>query len=84
MRYVLFPGCVISAKDGQDHYISGVKLAQLYDVNYRNSIVVFPGQEHLYKPGTADVALRPREDGNYSLEDAVKRSIKSDLESWGI
>jgi hypothetical protein len=66
--YVLHPGHLISANDGQWHYFSARKLADLYGVDMRECVtagslsVTFP--ESLL---AAMTHLRPRSDGNYTL-----------------
>ena len=66
VRYVLHPGYVTSASDGQEHFIDGPRLARLHGLNILNRNVVFgdkPGLRDL--PG--DIHLRPRFDGDYSV-----------------
>ena len=67
VRYVLHPGYVTSATDGQEHFIGGPRLAALYGVNIRDREAVVFGDvpEFLEQPG--DVHLHPRYDGHYSL-----------------
>ena len=71
MRYVLHPGYVVSASDGQEHFIGGPRLASLYRVDILDPRVVFgdmPG--YCEQPG--DIHLRPRSDGRYSLAERAK------------
>ena len=64
VRYVLHPGRVTSAADGQEHFVGGPRLAALYGVDIRD--VVF-GDEPGYRERPGDVHLHPRWDGDYSL-----------------
>ena len=68
-RYVLHPGYVRSATDGQDHFIGGVQLAALYGVNILDLYGVVFGHRPGYREQPGDVHLHPRYDGNYSLPD---------------
>lgn len=73
-KYVLHPGYVRSAIDGDIHHISDVKLIQLYRVNPRECI-----QDSIYKEGewmrgyTIEelqklIHLYPRQDGDYRVD----------------
>ena len=64
VRYVLHPGRVTSAADGQEHFVGGPQLAALYGVDIRD--VVF-GDRPGYRERPGDVHLHPRWDGDYSL-----------------
>jgi len=67
VRYVLHPGYVTSATDGQRHWISGTRLAVLHGLDSRDwRGVVFAG-ERGYRELPGDVHLYPRRDGNYTL-----------------
>lgn len=65
MRIVLWPGNIISESDGQTHYVSGVRLAQLYGVEYRKCAVVIKG-DRSFRSLPGDVNLYPRTDGQYA------------------
>ena len=67
VRYVLHPGYVISANDGQEHFISGPRLAALYGLNIGDRKVVVFGDMPTYRELPGDVHLHPRYDGNDSL-----------------
>ena len=67
VRYVLHPGYVTSANDGQEHFIGGPRLAALYGVNIRGREAVVFGDMPGYRELPGDVHLHPRHDGNYSL-----------------
>lgn len=62
-RYVLHPGWVTSKNDGDRHYITSLKLIDLYGVHPACCRVHRPDVED--KEGEAH--LWPRYDGNYSL-----------------
>jgi hypothetical protein len=66
VRYVLCPGYVTSANDGQEHFISSPKLARLYGVDLRSPNVVVD-LDHGFRHRPGDICLGPRLDGNYSL-----------------
>lgn len=67
VRYVLHPGYVTSAADGQEHFIGGPRLAALYGVDIRDRWSVVFGDEPSYREQPGDVHLHPRYDGNYTL-----------------
>lgn len=64
IRYVLQPGHVFSKNDGQRHFISGQRLAELYGVPMRKCVF-----EHTpdYIKQEGDVHLWPSYSGNYKL-----------------
>jgi hypothetical protein len=66
VRYVLHPGHVISANDGQMHFIGGHRLARLYGLDIRSQIVEL-GDRRRRRDLPGDVHLYPRFDGNYRL-----------------
>ena len=69
-RYILHPGYVTSKNDGERHYISGLRLMQLYGVNRRDcTIIEGDGFRSLskYRGQPGDVHLHPRRDGDYRL-----------------
>lgn len=63
--YVLLPGPVRSAHDGQLHYIGASALAQLYGVPLSRCVVWQNGPRAPVPAGA--VFLRPRADGIYRL-----------------
>jgi hypothetical protein len=67
-RYALHGGSVISANDGEEHYISPTQLIQLYRLK--------PGEYCLWIPSNSlgrvwedYIHLYPRTDGNYHRPD---------------
>ena len=66
VRYVLHPGHVISANDGQEHFISGHRLIQLYGLNIRTQKVVY-GYSPFHQDLPGDIHLHPRFEGDYRL-----------------
>lgn len=62
-RYVLHPGWVTSRNDGDRHYITAIRLAELYGVHPACCRVSSPDA----KDKEGEVHLYPRYDGNYSL-----------------
>lgn len=80
IRYVLHPGYVNSKKDGQEHFISAGKLADLYRVSLSDCVV---DTENNRRGFTKDAwenlkHLYPRYDGNYSKPTAVDRINKEE------
>ena len=67
VRYVLHPGYVTSATDGQEHFIGGPRLAALYGVGIRDIRAVVFGDMPGYREQPGDVHLHPRFDGDYIL-----------------
>ena len=63
VRYVLHPGYVTSATDGQSDWISDTRLAALYGLPSR----VVCASDRGYRARLGDVHLYPRRDGNYDL-----------------
>ena len=72
-KYLVIGGKVISKTDGQRHYVSAVRLCELYKLNpvdcYLAEEKCSPSLHGL--PSGLPI-LRPRKDGNYSLEEASK------------
>ena len=66
VRYVLHPGHVISANDGQEHFIDGPQLARLYGLNIRAQNVVL-GNRLAHRDMPGDIHLYPRVNGDYRL-----------------
>lgn len=66
-RYVLHPGYVTSATDGQDHFIGGPRLAALYGIDIRDREKVVFGDVPGYREQPGDLHLYPRFSGDYSL-----------------
>ena len=66
VRYVLHPGYVPSANDGQEHFISAPQLARLYGLDIRAQSVVF-GNRLAHRDMPGDIHLHPRFDGDYRL-----------------
>jgi hypothetical protein len=71
-RVFLHPGEITSKRDGQRHFITASKLAQLYKVDLRKCFVVYNFErtiKHAYPPGQSkqdgDVHLYPLFSGNY-------------------
>ena len=69
MRYVLHPGYVTSKNDGERHFISGPRLARLYDVNMSSCVL---GDAYGYREMEGDVHLWPDYHGNYALPSKEK------------
>ena len=76
--YVLFPGNVRSANDGQKHFIGAPQLAQLYGVNYRECMVVYEEHLHEYRAKPHHIHLHPRYDGQYLRRDSAPTSTTAD------
>ena len=80
-RYLLCPGLVLSATDGQQHHVGAAALAALYGVPLSECFVLPDAVNHA---GRVDrqvllsrvvrgelVLLRPRHDGDYRLPEAA-------------
>jgi hypothetical protein len=75
IRYVLCPGTIVSAKDGDVHFINAHTLAQLYGVRFDECVVYPAGDQewhdkmrnHLRREFSHLPWLHPRYDGNYTL-----------------
>lgn len=67
-RYVLYPGFVISRADGDRHFITAPKLAQLYQVSLEECVVWSHDQpdRNYGLDVTGLIPLSPRSDGNYT------------------
>lgn len=70
-KYVLHPGNITRNSDGQSHYVTAAKLADLYGVSLRDCITDLGDGSHatLTVPGATH--LYPRADGDYRLLDGV-------------
>lgn len=80
-RYLLCPGMVTSRTDGQRHHVGASKIAMLYGVSMAESLVL-PGlsdrmDRMMERRSLLDrasrgelVALVPRADGDYRLQEA--------------
>jgi hypothetical protein len=71
VRYIIHPGWVKSASDGDLHYITAGKLMSLYQLNLRDPNVHYvidrDGKGFGIGETPGDIHLYPRFDGNYSL-----------------
>jgi hypothetical protein len=70
MRYILHPGTVCSNTDGDCHFISARKLAELYKVPFHLCHVLDSKDPNTYlrfQETENDVHLYPKPDGNYNL-----------------
>jgi len=74
-KYVLNPGYVFSKSDGDEHFITARRLAELYRVPMSACVirpdVGDPRNRGWYSPPGA-IELYPRFDGNYMLPPNVK------------
>ena len=67
-KYLCIAGEVISKYDGQKHFISAYRLADLYGVDRRECIYTNENSEKLLGRDVSNfIQLRPRFDGNYTL-----------------
>jgi len=67
-KYVLHPGYVISKTDGDEHWISASRLADLYGVGIGECFIDDPNRPQQLRGLPPDVVhLHPRYDGDYSL-----------------
>lgn len=49
IKYILYPGTIISKSDGQKHYVAAEQLSDLYDVPLSDCIVVQPHRLESYR-----------------------------------
>jgi len=70
-RYVILPGWVRPQADGEYHYVTAQKLANLYGVpiRARNVVVVTEDNERGFRRQNNDIYLCPKQDGDYTLKD---------------
>ena len=73
-KYQLCPGVVVSATDGQEHYIGAMTLARLYGVDLRECVIYEPAPWWTrsffeYEDALCGglIRLKPRRDGNYTI-----------------
>lgn len=67
IKYVLIPGHILSRTDGDEHYISAAKLAELYGVDLKECDVKYYDQRDFGKTFEDLIKLTPRSDGNYRI-----------------
>ena len=84
IKYVLAPGPVVSQHDGQEHYISAMQLLDLYGLRLSECRVYDPKPDwtpSMYRyeeqQNRGLIWLRPRPDGDYSLESLEQRHRSS-------
>lgn len=68
VRYVLHPGWITSKSDGQYHYITAHRLAELYGVPMRYCTIQWNVEHPNYRPiheQPDDIHLFPLFDGSY-------------------
>lgn len=74
-KYVVVPGEVVSATDGQTHFIGAGRLMQLYRVHPRDC-VVYRNEQSLFgyteKQRLEMYWLMPRYDGCYAITEDMK------------
>lgn len=67
-KYLVIPGCVKSQHDNDIHYISGLRLCELYGVSPTECIIVSDSNDLKIRYIPKDLPmLTTRQDGNYSL-----------------
>lgn len=67
-KYVLHPGHVISKNDGQSHFVSAARLADLYGVSLRDCINADAPEYLAVQHSSASFThLYPRRDGDYRV-----------------
>ena len=74
--FVLHPGLVISKTDGQEHYISAIKLANCWQVKMKNCIVYDYGRAMGIDREGSLIHLYTMSNGKYNLEKRIKDFIK--------
>lgn len=81
IRYALFPGHVVSKRDGQIHNVGAAQLAQLYGVDPKDCTVIRPPVGDDCRDGwiacmnearrAGLLYLAPRYDGDYDITKAL-------------
>ena len=67
-KYVLHPGHITNKNDGQSHYVSAARLADLYGVSLRDCISAStPEYMADHREYLSATHLYPRYSGNYQL-----------------
>lgn len=66
-KYVLHPGNITRNIDGQSHYVSAARLADLYGVSLRDCITDLGDGSHAVFSVPGATHLYPRADDDYSL-----------------
>ena len=65
-KYILHPGVVKSKFDGDEHYISALKLAELYGVDFNDCYADVPNTGNLLGVDQTNlIDLFPRYNGDY-------------------
>lgn len=86
-KYVLFPGEITSATDGDRHRVGAGQLVHLYGVDPRECIVFDPPQgwpDSLIESALREhsrlglIALYPRTDGRYTLPAPAPQTDRGD------
>ena len=64
-KYLLVPGYIRSASDGDTHYVSPVQLKNLYNVDMHECLIY--NERMMGKQPEGLIELRPSSIGNYTL-----------------
>ena len=64
MKFILIPGYVISANDGEEHFIDCIKLMKYYGLN-RKDCIFATHDSGCYFAEPYNIVLRPRYSGDY-------------------
>lgn len=81
VKYVVYAGDILSRKDSQQHWLSASRVAQLYRAPFDQCYFMDGKRQNYGKQRMAQyylqhgaIALRPRQDGNYNLDDRIKEA----------
>ena len=79
LKYVIYPGEVVSESDGEKHFIGAEQLARLYGVDLTECMVVddrrkfTPASMMSWRKDSGLIHLYTRSDGDYKLPAINKR-----------
>jgi hypothetical protein len=69
IRFAVYPGRVLSAHDGDRHFISAPQLIRLYGVDPRECVIFHGDDRDRGKSAEGLIRLSPSRSGDYSLSD---------------
>lgn len=76
IHFVLHPGTIRSATDGDIHWINATRLAGLYGVPLSKCTIAGRPDSRGYQERCGDIHLYPREDGDYRLPEEATMKAK--------
>jgi hypothetical protein len=67
IKYVIFPGKVVSQHDRDVHFVDAHTLMELYRVDPRECVIYYGDDRDRGKTFKGLITLHPRYDGNYEI-----------------